>query len=144
MIIITKYIPNNPLVLEAFSFNPNEFIPLENVLNKSVQEYQSREIPNDLSGRPGRAYRISHGDIHKFEEYLGVRISSGKIESDEQGHEYRCEELNLNGNAIGCETFHAKDMERAKVKCSMTIAPKNGWFSGEAEQGACKKKKSFW
>ena len=143
MIIKYSYYPEKDLFLDAYSFNPVEFIPLENVLLISVTKYSKEYIANDLQNRKGIRFGIQNKLIEKLESYLKIKFYINRIESFEIGDSYKCKELSLSGDAKGCKTFFAEDIDRAKVKCSMKIAPDNNWFSGEAEEGKCDEKKKW-
>lgn len=141
MIVRHELIPGVRLIMRAYTFNNLEFLPLENVIRKSTGQLFGVDISRDEEGRNGRKYEIKHISVPPLEQYLDVRFFTDRIESGDEGESYCCKELKVLGSSDKCKTFRAKDLERAKVKCSLVIAPDEGWFSGEAERGECEKKK---
>lgn len=144
MIIFHEILPNLNLILRAYTFNDSEYEPLQNVIRESVGEIPWTPISNDSFGRPGRKYTIVSHLVYRFQSYLGVEFFPDKIVSLNNGQPYRCKELKLGSRATGCKTFYAEDIDRAKTKCSLVIAREEGWFSGEAEEGECKKRTGWW
>ncbi len=140
MIIYHEILPNLSLILRAYTFDNSEYEPLQNVMRRSVGEIPWALISNDSFGRPGREYTIARLLVSKFQSYLGVEFFPEKVVSLDKGQPYRCKELKLGSRAVGCKTFYAEDIDRAKTKCSLVIARAEGWFSGEAEEGECIKK----
>jgi hypothetical protein len=141
MIIIHTFEPERNLFLDAYSFDEREFIPLEKVLRKSVEKYDSYYVNQDKQGRTGKRFEVFCGLIGRLENYLGLKFQSEDILLNGSGSPYSCKEICLAGDSKECETFYANDKDSAIVICSMAIARKNRWFSGYTQEGECDKKK---
>ena len=144
MVIIPEKVSfNSSLLLRAYSYREEEFMPLENVIRISTNEILLFVLPRDAEDRWGRGYEIRSHLISKFEEYLGVIFGEKIITLKEDGNPYSCKELRVRGGSTGCKTIYAEDIDRAKTKCAL-LAKDEGWFSGEAREGACPKKAGLW
>ncbi|MEJ0029093.1 MAG: hypothetical protein WDO15_01410 [Bacteroidota bacterium] len=144
MVIIPEKISfNSSLLLRAYSFKEDEFIPLERIIRIATNELRMFILPPDNEERSGRGYEIRSHLVVQFQEYLGVIFGDTGFALKEQGTQYSCKELKVKGGSSDCKTIYAEDIDRAITKCAL-VAKDKGWYSGEAKEGSCPKKPGSW